>query len=207
MLVFNELRIDEENRLNNDTGKRELTKCLIVDASYIDENLPGITDDPNKIADVYVGIGSNTDVIAWTDTDILADTSHTYFTRLYTTGEAPNLLLKGFRLVYPLHGDDAKQLIYVKVAIDNTLGLLDCNAETEIEGYVYDKCLLMNSVFDYIKESNTPCSDVTGLANYIAKIKGLELAVEGGNFNLANKYWNKFFMNNSTGVSSNCCCR
>ena len=92
--------------------------------------------------------------------------------------------------------------------MDDALNLLDCNTPTDIEGYVYDKCLLVNSVFNYLKESNKDCGEVTNLANYIAKIKGLELAIEGGNFELANKYWNKFFMNNSTGVSSsNCGCR
>lgn len=185
MLTFNELRIDED-------------KHLIVDVSMIDENLVDVSTV--VISDVFIGIGSNTEITNYLDGEHTSS-----FTRLDLNEDDH---LKGFRLDIILTEDDVKKLIYVKVAVTDEQSVLDCTAIKDIEGYVYDKCLLMNSVFDYIKEKNNPCENVTNLANYIAQIKGLELAVEGGNFNLANKYWKEFFQNNKTGVSSsNCGCR
>lgn len=195
MIVFNELRIDEN-------------KHLIVDASVLDIEQQEDTSDI-VITDIIIGFGSNTDVVNYWDSEnnIPSEGHASAFTR-YDRDPTTNGL-KGFRLNFSIE-ENANQLIYVKVAIDNedSSNLPNCSIPTSIEGYVYDKCLLMNSVFNYLKESNKDCGEVTNLANYIAKIKGLELAIEGGNFELANKYWNKFFMNNSTGVSSsNCGCR
>ena len=172
MLTFNELRIDED-------------KHLIVDVSMIDENLVDVSTV--VISDVFIGIGSNTEITNYLDGEHASS-----FTRLDLD---ENDHLKGFRLDIILTEDDAKKLIYVKVAVTDEQSVLDCTAIKDIEGYVYDKCLLMNRVFDYIKEKNNPCENVTNLANYIAQIKGLELAVEGGNFNLANKYWKEFCKN------------
>ena len=195
MIVFNELRIDKN-------------KHLIVDASVLDIEQQEDTGDI-VITDIIIGFGSNTDVVNYWDAgnNIPSEGHASAFTR-YDRNPTTNGL-KGFRLNFSIE-ENANQLIYVKVAIDNEdpSNLPNCSIPTSIEGYVYDKCLLMNSVFTYLKESNKDCGDITNLANYIAKIKGLELAIEGGNFELAKKYWNKFFMNNSTGVSSsNCCCR
>jgi len=198
MIQFNELRIDE-------------TQNLIVDVSLLD-----IAKDPDKeitISDVIVGFGSTTNVTNYIDR---IDES-SLFPRV---DRLSNGSIRGFRMILDLATTNSvnnlntvNSLIYVKVGAEVPVAIdavIDCESTLprQIEGYVYDKCLLMNSIFTYLKESGNNCGEVTNLANYIAKIKGLELAIEGGNFDLANKYWNKFFMNNSTGVSSsNCGCR
>lgn len=197
MIVFNELRIDSD-------------KNLIIDASVLD-----IIDDPNRqvhIDQINVGIGSKC------DSDLINFYVADYFgpNSMGTILDGTFENIRRFRLVIPetffntikSTEDALKNLIYIQVGVDYGTIDISCSYVTSIEGYVYDKCLLMNSVFNYLKESNKDCGEVANLANYIAKIKGLELAIEGGNFELANKYWNKFFMNNSIGVSSsNCGCR
>lgn len=201
MIQFNELRIDSN-------------KNLIIDASVLD-----ITDDPHgyiHINRVYVGVGSNQKLV---DLDLNNDS---YATRRYnSTG-----YLRGIRIVLDLTNSAIQeilnssgaeliqQLFYIKVEVDTTdpvVVLSDCTLNTYIEGYAYDKCLLLNKVFDYIKQSNNPCNDITDYANYIVKVNGLQLAVESGNFTLALTYWNKFFANNSSNVglisNTGCGCR
>lgn len=190
MIQFNELRID-----NN--------KNLIIDASVLD-----ITDDPHNyihINHVYVGVGSNQELV---DLDLNNDV---YVTRRDdSTG-----YLRGIRIVLDLTNLGiqeilnsngvglTRQLFYIKVEVDTTdpvVVLSDCTLNTYIEGYAYDKCLLLSKVFDYIKQSDDSCNDITDYANYIVKVNGLQLAVESGNFTLANTYWNKFFANNDSNI-------
>lgn len=201
MIVFNELRIDSD-------------KNLIIDASVLD-----ITDDPNHyihINHVYVGVGSNQDVI---DLDL---TNQSYVTRRDdSTG-----YLRGIRVVLGLTNDAVKILLdkvgkdltkflyYIQVTVDTinpVVELSDCTVNTKIEGYTYDKCLLMNKVFDYIKATDDICNSIDDYANYIVKVNGLQLAVESGNFTLANTYWNKFFANNDNNIglisNTGCGCR
>lgn len=188
MIVFNELRIDSD-------------KNLIIDASVLD-----ITDDPNHVIHidhVYVGVGSNQELIDLIDTPNIDK-------RYNSDG-----YVRGIRVVLDLT-DDAVQILldkvgkdltkflyYIQVTVDTTnpvVVLSDCTVNTKIEGYAYDKCLLMNKVFDYIKSTDDVCNNVDDYANYIVKINGLQLAVESGNFILANTYWNKFFTNNNSNV-------
>lgn len=190
MIVFNELRIDND-------------KNLIIDASVLD-----ITDDPNgyiHIDHVYIGVGSNQDIV---DLDL---TNEGYVTRRDDSTD----YLRGIRIVLDLT-DDAVQILldkvgkdltkflyYIQVTVDTTnpvVVLSDCTVNTKIEGYAYDKCLLMNKVFDYIKSTDDICNNIDDYANYIVKINGLQLAVESGNFTLANTYWNKFFANNDNNI-------
>lgn len=190
MIVFNELRIDSD-------------KNLIIDASVLD-----ITDDPNHVIHidhVYVGVGSNQDIV---DLDL---TNESYVTRRDdSTG-----YLRGIRIVLNLTNsatqtifnkegiDLTKFLYYIQVTVDTTnpvVELSDCTVNTKINGYAYDKCLLLNKVFDYIKQSDDICNNIDDYANYIVKVNGLQLAVESGNFTLANTYWNKFFANDDSNV-------
>jgi hypothetical protein len=138
----------------------------------------------------------------------------------YTSSIEQKKYLRGFRLVIPLAsaeiintiGSVTNTLIYVKVGIDipsdvwEELG--NCSNAEYIEGYAYDRCLIVNKVFDYLKELDTPCTGISNLANYITQINGLQIAIESNRFVLANKYWTKFFANNQTiGThSSNCNC-
>ena len=188
MIVFNELRIDSD-------------KNLIIDASVLD-----ITDDPNHVIHidhVYIGVGSNQELIDLIDTPNIDK-------RYNSDG-----YVRGIRVVLDLT-DDAVQILlnkvgkdltkflyYIQVTVDTTnpvVVLSDCTVNTKIEGYAYDKCLLMNKVFDYIKSTDDICNNIDDYANYIVKINGLQLAVESGNFILANTYWNKFFANNNSNV-------
>lgn len=189
MIQFNELRIDSN-------------KNLIIDASVLD-----ITDDPNgyiHINHVYVGAGSNVDLV-----DLNLNNNIYVVRKDDSTG-----YLRGIRIVLDLNNSAIKdlfdncsdfttQLFYVKVEVDTTNPVViiqDCTVNTFIEGYVYDRCLLMNKVFDYIKQNDNVCNDIEDYANYIVKINGLQLAVESGNFTLALTYWNKFFANNNSNV-------
>lgn len=191
MVQFNELRIDSNQN-------------LIIDASVLD-----ITDDPNGYAHinhVYVGIGSNCELVDLIDSP--------FVTRLDdSTG-----YLRGIRVVVDLNNaatktlfnlectDLVKQLFYVKVDVDITnpvVVLSDCTMLTYVEGYAYDRCLLLNKLYDYLKQSNDICSGIDDFANYVVKVNGLQLAVESGNFTLASTYWNEFFANNNSNVSLN----
>ena len=200
MIQFNELRIDSN-------------KNLIIDASVLD-----ITDDPHgyiHINHVYVGVGSNQKLI---DLDLNGP--------CVTRRDDSTGYLRGIRIMLDLTNmatgsvlnaecdDLTKQLYYIKIEVDTTdpvVPISDCTVNTFIEGYVYDKCLLLNKVFDYIKQSDDSCNDITNYANYIVKVNGLQLAVESGNFTLALTYWNKFFANNSSNIglisNTGCGCR
>lgn len=198
MIQFNELRIDEN-------------KHLIVDASVLDIEQQEDTGDV-VITDIIIGFGSNTDVVNYWDADnnIPSEGHASAFTR-YDRGPTTNGL-KGFRLNFSIE-ENANQLIYVKVAVDNEdpSNLPNCSIPTFIEGCAYDKCLLMNKVFDYIKATEGTCESIDNYANYIVKVNGLQLAVESGNFTLALTYWNKFFANNSSNIglisNTGCGCR
>lgn len=119
--------------------------------------------------------------------------------------------LRGFKLkvaLTTLGENAAKSLIYVNVSVDSTVvEIPSCAYKTEIIGYTYDRCLLTNGVFDYIKTSNNICENIDNYANYILQTQGLELAIESGNFTLANTYWTMFFADgvNGTITSNNRC--
>lgn len=196
MLIFNELRIDSN-------------KNLIIDVSVLD-----MTIDPDceiTIDNLRIGYGSNTEVDNYDASQIRQIAS-----RVDGTSE----VLRGFRIMLDLtsstttinHPDAATSIIYVyvSVAVPNNIAvnISDCSDPTYIEGYAYDRCMLMNRVFDYIKQSDNICDNTIDYANYIVKVKGLELAIESGNFALANKYWNKFFnIKNTNGSTFNNGCR
>ena len=107
-----------------------------------------------------------------------------------------------------------KTLIYVQVttAVPNSIILssTSCSDFSVLEGFVYDKCLVVNKVLDYIGQFDNMCANTDNFANYIIQSDGLELAVQTGNFLIANNYWNKFFSGNcNDGLISNysCGCR
>ena len=188
MLQFNELRIDSN-------------KNLIIDASVLD-----ITDDPNHVIHidhVYVGVGSNQELIDLIDTPNIDKryNSDGYVRGIRVVLDLTDNAVK--TLLDKVGKDLTKFLYYIQVTVDTTnpvVELSDCTVNTKIEGYAYDKCLLMNKVFDYIKSTDDICNNIDDYANYIVKINGLQLAVESGNFTLANTYWNKFFANNDSNI-------
>lgn len=190
MLVFNELRIDNDG-------------VLIVDASVLDTTI----DSGNTVSinHIYIGYGTNqyplSDYIDYIDNPAIFD-------RIDMVGNA----IRGFRLTLNLRPDNDKKLIYANVTVDT--GVLDvpCTLNTSIEGYAYDKCILLNKVLNYVKSTGESCDNIQDYANYIVQVDGLELAVESGNFSLANLYWNKFFANsaccsNSITRQTGCGCR
>lgn len=188
MIQFNELRIDSD-------------KNLIIDASVLD-----ITDDPNgyiHIDHVYIGVGSNQELIDLIDTPNI---DKRYNSDGYVRGIRVVLDLtdNAVQILLDMVGKDlTKFLYYIQVTVDTTnpvVELSDCTVNTKVEGCAYDKCLLMNRVFDYIKSTDDICNNMDDYANYIVKINGLQLAVESGDFALANTYWNKFFANNDSNV-------
>ena len=188
MLQFNELRIDSD-------------KNLIVDVSVLD-----MVDDPNRlitIDHILIGVGSTTDTTDYIGY-IGTPEENLYFTRVDKYNES----IRGFRLVLPeTTQDNYRNIMYAKVTVNPVIDV-PCSYVDHIEGYTYDKCLIMDNIFDYLKKSENPCADVTDFTNYLVIVQGLELALEGGNFTLANTYWKKFFANNNMGVSSNNCgCR
>jgi len=183
----------------------------------IRENL----NDTKEIVCVYdedsaivMGTSGNLTKVSGTGDDTITYSSFTA-TRVST----PHL--RGFRLVIPLTdsaiittlGNVANKLIYsyvhINIPADVWEELGNCSNAEYIEGYAYDRCLIVNKVFSYLKEYDTPCSDITNLANYITQINGLQIAIESNRFALANKYWTKFFTNNNITTTSNnnchCC--
>ena len=200
MLTFNELRIDNTNN-------------LIVDVSVLDSTL-----DIHKtiaINHVYVGFGTNiiSDCI-----DLMEGITSSSPEVIETATYQGNVYIRRVRFEIDLTSDPIqtikknaeKTLVYVKVTTDvpdDILPNIPCGVDTTIEGYTYSKCMLFNNVFDYIKQTDS-CEDISNYANYIVQVKGLELAVESGNFSLANLYWNKFFnlTYNGTTFKNDCGC-
>ena len=216
MLKFNELRIDRDKNLIIDF------EILDVDKDYYDT----IT-----ITNIRVGIGSNEhykEYAPYLGDSLIFDRTDSYTKTVKTSPTAEEetvTIYRGFRLVIPLTNsannpwdtgdgyvisDPYKYLAWINIVVspmDYRADMDSCLQETQITGYAYDRCLLVNNVFDYIKSTDNPCTDYSGYANYIVQMKGLELAIEAGNFPLANKYWNRFFMHNRSLVSNRCCCR
>lgn len=61
--------------------------------------------------------------------------------------------------------------------------------------------------FNFIKELSNTCIIPKNFINFILQYKAFELAVKTGNYTEAIKYWNKFFMNIKSDVTTtNCNC-
>ena len=217
MLKFNELRIDED-------------KNLIIDFIILDTNNEYY--DTISISSIKVGINSNEytkEFASGLGTEGIFDNIVKYTKTIKTSPtseETEATIYRGFRLVLNLDDDSPynpwevedislqdpyKYLVYVNVvveALDYRAVMDGCLQEKSIEGYAYNRCLVVNKVFDYLKEYDTPCADITNLANYITQINGVQIAIESNRFELARKYWNKFFAKNdilSTHSNCNCC--
>lgn len=193
MLQFNELRVDSD-------------KNLIIDASVLD-----ITEDPNNtigIESLKIGFGTNTELEEFLT---LENIQSGMFDRI--DRESADSPIRGFRLVLDLNVYEATtKMMYVRIEADvpsEILVNLSCLISTVIDGYAYDRCLLVSKVLDYIGQSVNMCEDIDNYANYIAQVEGLELAIKTGDFTVANNYWNRFFANTNVGgsLTSNCGCR
>lgn len=221
MLKFNELRINREHH-------------LIIDFTILDVDLTQYPYyDSISIEHIKVGVGS--EVFVKDYIGLWDDPTSPYYSENavfewkhdedYTDGEGNTYKVhRGFRLNIDLSGswseatvdpeytveEAYKNLIYVEINVEMTDSrgeYRDCLKEEKAVAYAYDRCLIVNSVFDYIKSTANPCVNLTNYANYIVQIKGLEIAIEAGNFTLANKFWTKFFMNNNNiSTTHNCCC-
>lgn len=195
MLTFNELRINSD-------------KQLIIDVSVNDS-----TVDPHKIIaidHVYVGFGTNI-ISECVDFMIGIDSSSpeviektTYQGNDYIRRVRFNIDLTSGP-IQTIKKDAEKTLIYTKVTTlipNNILPNINCCTNTSIDGITYDKSVLFDNIYNYIKQTDS-CEDITNYANYITQIKGLELTVESGNYMLANMYWSKFFSQDSNNITFN----
>ena len=201
MIQFNELRIDS-------------TKHLIIDVEVTTDS----TLDPHSIISidhVYVGFGTNytnncMDLMTnITSDEIISKTTYQGIDYIRRVRFDLDLTSGAVLTIAP---NAANMLVYVKSMVDmHSIVPPTCTYKEYVEGYTYDKCLLTSRVFDYLKQTDNMCADIDEYANYITQVKGLELAVESGNFGLANNYWNKFFGNNTTNNSltfnTGCRCR
>ena len=185
MLRFNELRIDSQNN-------------LIIDAEM--NHVSFDPDESSGISGIQIGFGSDSTFVINYDADAIRHSPLFEFTQ-------PVNYIRRIKGVIPLSDQTYNnELIYVHVDTESEIVDIPCSFKQSIEGYTYNKCLLYSKVFDYIKQTMNPCYDIDAYANYIVQIKGLELAIESGNFFLANKYWNKFFINTPVLQTSNCGC-
>ena len=204
MLQFNELRIDSN-------------KHLIIDVEVTTDT----TLDPHQIIainHVYVGFGTNvasecTDFmtgITVTSPEVVETSTYDGTTYIRHVRFDIDLTRNPIQLIKE-HAE--KTLIYVQVttAVPNSIILssTSCSDFSVLEGFVYDKCLVVNKVLDYISQFDNMCANTDNFANYIIQSDGLELAIQTGNFLVANAYWNKFFGNqeNNNSLISNCGCR
>lgn len=216
MLKFNELRITKD-------------KHLIIDFQILDSTLPHY--DSISIDNIYVGVGTKEYLLDYMDywaagigpncTFEWKDDEEATVKASPSDEEETVTAHRGFRLNIDLSdtwtdggtytvNEAYKRLVYVKIKVvaeDYRVELDNCMTNNTAEAFAYDRCFIVDTVFDYIKSTDNPCTDLSNYANYIVQIKGLEIAIESGNFTLANKFWNKFFFNNRTSVTSNCCCR
>ena len=185
MLRFNELRIDSQNNLIVDVEMNQV--------SFDPSGLSGVSD-------IQIGFGSDSTFVINYDADTI---KHSPLFECYQSDGH----LRRIKGIIPLNDQTYNnELIYVHVDIESEIVDIPCSFKQSIEDYTYNKCLLYSKVFDYIKQTMNLCYDIDAYANYIVQIKGLELAIESGNFFLANKYWNKFFINTPVLQTSNCGC-
>lgn len=139
MITFNELYIDSN-------------KKLIVDASVLDVSI----DSTRSIGidHIYVGYGTNQNLH-----DYIVDIDNQMiFERVDKTEDS---VIRGFRMVLDLNIDgNCNKLIFVKITVDEGTVEIPCTLNTSIEGYAYDRCLLLEKVFNYIKASNASCESL-----------------------------------------------
>lgn len=192
MLIFRELKITSQKHLIIDVKVSTSTEI-----------------DPHQIIaleHIYLGFCSNK---AENLTDLMESTIMTVLEPIETasTDYQDVHYIRGLRydidLLNPtirqIFGDKAspQALIYVKAKVDLNDVIIpsaDCSKYAEIkEAYTYDKCITANMVFQYLHDAEDPCADLTNLANMIVRTRGIELALESGNFQMALSYWNKFF--------------
>ena len=191
MLRFNELYIDENNN-------------LVIDVSMNDLDINPVSSGSVGIYSISIGFGSDTDfAIEFSDTDIY-NNRYDYFKYDINTSGAITYL-RGIIPLYNPAYEYKNQLVCVIVDTNNRLDI-PCTLYSSIKGYAYNKCILYNKLFNYIKNSMCTCDNIDNYANYIVHILGLDFAVKSGNFILANKYWNMFFSDIPYTTTSNCNC-
>lgn len=77
----------------------------------------------------------------------------------------------------------------------------------EVKAYTYYKGTLYNTMLNYLKELNVNCSIPQGFIDTMLKFKGVDIALNTDNPELAKDLWGRI-INNATNsvVSSNCRC-
>lgn len=197
MIQFNTLKITQD-------GKNLLINASVKDLSYYDNILIQELTIDNQ--DTYLASGPSSN---WVYHQSFEYTDA-------TTGETVEGL-KTINVVIPAqafidnNGDLNDDILYVYLKAYGTPAAdTPCGMDNEITmGVALNLRPIYNKGMAFIKSIEKSCEVPKGFIDYILRYKALDLALKTENYIQANKYWNKFFKNNSVtslNTSSSCGC-
>lgn len=188
MIQFNDLKLNPDGR------------CLIVDASIINQEY----FDNRYITDVYVDSD-----LTFVSANSPSDTSvH------ITVDDEPKKFYKQFSitelesLIKPEEQDLRKHIFFVYVAIAGPIeGTVPCGADKDLYlGVAVNWDSIYHESLQYMKELNNCCDIPKEYIDYILRIKGLELAIKTGHFDVALHMWSKYFNRKFVNYTQCCGC-
>ena len=81
-----------------------------------------------------------------------------------------------------------------------------CGQDTNKIGVVYNKKILMQKGWRYLKELSNSCGIPKGFIDFILRIKALDMAIETCNYTEAIKYWEMLNKMPTRTTTNNCGC-
>lgn len=196
MIQFNELRITEDN------------KCLIIDVQIQDSKyFEGAYIDTIRVdnQDTYVGDSASSESVL-----VYKSSDHSY-TALNELGD--NARHVRLEITKPLL-DFCKNMffVYVTVGVENAPNHGEapciCSQDTEVAA-VANLYPIYQNLMSGIREIAEDCTIPQNFINSFLQFQAVNTALEGGNYPLAIKYWNKFYKNTGPSpkvISKGCGC-
>ena len=191
MIQFNELRITPDN------------KCLIIDASIEDlAPFKKVTIDSILIytQDTFLTTGQSTKArIAYSPDNKVSDVIQS------KNGRHVRLELQS-----PLVSLNENNMYFVYVVADvsnapeSMQAPCSCNKEI-ILGTVVNLYPVYTSLIGSVRELEQDCASPKTLINQFLRFQSVEAAIRSGNYPLAIKYWNKFFLREKVQVNYKPC--
>lgn len=197
MIQFNTLKITQD-------GKNLIINASVKDLSYYTNILIGSITIDNQ--DTYSSNGPSSNPIY----------KHSFAGKDLTTGEeiaglkTINITISAKEFL-DNNGDLNDDILYVYLtAVGSPSADTPCGMDNiNTLGVALNLRPIYNSGMSYIKQIEKSCEIPKGFINFILEYRALDLALKTENYIQANKYWNKFFKNNSVtslNTSSSCGC-
>ena len=185
MIKFNELRI------SLDAKKLYIEAEVLKDEYYTNV---GITSVQIDTQDTYVGSSNMPSSSVKYFKDLSSDTPLKKINICLTQDDLANISLK----------DD---ILYVWVTTDeNITGEPPCGMDIPRKlGVCINWQYLYNTGMQFIKEAASTCDTNDDFIDFILRYRAIMLAINTGNYAIANKYWNKFFKNKTNNYNFKTC--